>query len=75
VEPFLICASIEAIVRQRLVRKICSKCKTEIAPTEEMLMELGPHADRRPGQEVLLREGLPEPATTRVTRAEWRSSR
>jgi type IV pilus assembly protein PilB len=41
VEPFLICASMEAIVAQRLVRKICVKCKTEIAPTEEMLMELG----------------------------------
>jgi type IV pilus assembly protein PilB len=41
IEPFLICASIEAIVAQRLVRKICVKCKTEIAPTEEMLMEIG----------------------------------
>jgi type IV pilus assembly protein PilB len=41
IEPFLICASIEAIVAQRLVRKICLKCKTTIAPTEEMLMELG----------------------------------
>jgi general secretion pathway protein E/type IV pilus assembly protein PilB len=34
VEPFLICASREAIVAQRLVRKICVNCKTEIAPTE-----------------------------------------
>ena len=41
IEPFLICASMEAIVAQRLVRKICTKCKTEIAPTEEMLMEIG----------------------------------
>jgi len=41
IEPFLICASMEAIVAQRLVRKICSKCKTTVAPTEEMLMELG----------------------------------
>jgi len=41
VEPFLICASMEAIVAQRLVRKICLKCKEEIAPTEEMLMEIG----------------------------------
>ncbi len=40
VEPFLICASLEAIVAQRLVRKICAKCKEEISPTEEMLMEL-----------------------------------
>jgi type IV pilus assembly protein PilB len=41
VEPFLICASMEAIIAQRLVRRICTKCKEEIAPTEEMLMELG----------------------------------
>lgn len=41
VEPFLICASMEAIIAQRLVRRICAKCKEEIAPTEEMLMELG----------------------------------
>jgi type IV pilus assembly protein PilB len=48
VEPFLICASMEAIVAQRLVRKICVKCKEEVAPTEEMLMEIGltPHEVR-----------------------------
>lgn len=40
VEPFLICATLEAVVAQRLVRRICLKCKEEIAPTEEMLMEL-----------------------------------
>ncbi|MBI2930586.1 MAG: Flp pilus assembly complex ATPase component TadA [Planctomycetes bacterium] len=39
-EPFLICASLEAIVAQRLVRRICVKCKEEIQPTEEMLMEI-----------------------------------
>src|SRR5262249_59416148 len=42
------CASSEAIVAQRLVRKICTKCKTQVAPTEEMLMELGlTHNDTR----------------------------
>jgi type IV pilus assembly protein PilB len=41
VEPFLICASMEAIVAQRLVRRICSQCKESIVPTEEMLMEIG----------------------------------
>ncbi|MBI4565731.1 MAG: Flp pilus assembly complex ATPase component TadA [Planctomycetes bacterium] len=41
VEPFLIGASLEAIVAQRLVRRICLKCKEEIQPTEEMIMELG----------------------------------
>jgi type IV pilus assembly protein PilB len=39
-EPFLITATMEGIVAQRLVRKICLNCKTEYQPTEEMLMEL-----------------------------------
>lgn len=40
VEPFLITATLEAIVAQRLVRRICETCKEEFHPTEEMLMEL-----------------------------------
>ena len=39
-EPFLLTATIEGIVAQRLVRKICTQCKTEYTPTEEQLMEL-----------------------------------
>ncbi len=39
-EPFLVTATIEGIVGQRLVRKICENCKTEFQPTEEMLLEL-----------------------------------
>jgi type IV pilus assembly protein PilB len=39
-EPFLITATLEAIVGQRLVRRICENCKEEFHPTEEMLMEL-----------------------------------
>jgi type IV pilus assembly protein PilB len=41
VEPFLITATLEAIVAQRLVRKICIHCKTEYDPTDEQIMELG----------------------------------
>jgi type IV pilus assembly protein PilB len=41
VEPFLITATIEGIVAQRLVRKICEKCKTPFEPTDAQLMELG----------------------------------
>ncbi len=40
VENFLLTATIEAIVAQRLVRRICLKCKEEYVPTEEQLMEL-----------------------------------
>jgi type IV pilus assembly protein PilB len=41
VEPFLITATIEGIVAQRLVRTICDKCKTPFEPTEAQLLELG----------------------------------
>jgi type IV pilus assembly protein PilB len=39
-EPFLVTATIEGIIAQRLVRKICLNCKTEYTPSEEQLMEL-----------------------------------
>ncbi|UCE99684.1 MAG: Flp pilus assembly complex ATPase component TadA [Planctomycetota bacterium] len=41
VEPFLITATLEGIVSQRLVRKICEGCKEQFEPTENQLMELG----------------------------------
>ena len=41
VEAFLLTATVEGIVAQRLVRKICVGCKEEFAPTQEQLMELG----------------------------------
>jgi len=40
VEPFLVTATVEGIVAQRLVRTICPRCKEEFIPTEDLLMEL-----------------------------------
>jgi len=40
-EAFLITATLEGIIAQRLVRKICNNCKTEYEPAEDALMELG----------------------------------
>jgi type IV pilus assembly protein PilB len=40
VENFLLTATVEAIVAQRLVRRVCVKCKEEYTPGEEQLMEL-----------------------------------
>jgi len=40
VEPYLITATLEGILAQRLVRKICKECRTEFEPSREMLMEL-----------------------------------
>jgi len=39
-EPFLLTATIEGIVAQRLVRTICKECKEAYTPKEEELMEL-----------------------------------
>jgi len=40
IEPFLLTATIEGIISQRLVRKICENCKTAFEPSESQLMEL-----------------------------------
>jgi type IV pilus assembly protein PilB len=38
---FLITATVEAVLAQRLVRKICTNCRTEFTPAQEVCMELG----------------------------------
>lgn len=40
-ETFLITATVEGILAQRLVRRICTDCRTEFEPSPDMLMELG----------------------------------
>jgi len=40
VEPFLVTATLEGIVAQRLVRKICENCKVAFEPLESQLREL-----------------------------------
>ncbi|MEM9399384.1 MAG: ATPase, T2SS/T4P/T4SS family [Verrucomicrobiota bacterium] len=45
VEPFLISATMEGVLGQRLVRKICSSCCTAYEPDEAVLSQIGltPH--------------------------------
>jgi len=40
IPTFLITATVEAILAQRLVRRICSQCREEIEPTDQMIFEL-----------------------------------
>ena len=40
VPTFLITATVEAILAQRLVRRICTLCREAIVPTDDMLVEL-----------------------------------
>jgi len=41
VEPFLIASSLEGVLGQRLVRRICSSCKTPYEPSEALLRQIG----------------------------------
>jgi len=41
IEPFLVSSATEGTIAQRLVRKICSKCKEEYDPNPALLEELG----------------------------------
>jgi len=41
VEPFLIASTMEAVLAQRLVRRICPQCRTSYAPAVERLEQLG----------------------------------
>jgi len=39
-ESYLVTATLEAVVAQRLVRRICTNCRSEFEPSEDMLWEL-----------------------------------
>ena len=41
IQAFMICATVEAILAQRLVRRVCTKCREETKPSAQILFELG----------------------------------
>ncbi|HXG91811.1 MAG TPA: type IV-A pilus assembly ATPase PilB [Blastocatellia bacterium] len=41
IEPFLVATSVNLIQAQRLIRRICKECKTEIHTPEEALIDIG----------------------------------
>ena len=45
VEPFMISASLEGVLGQRLIRQICPNCRTAYEPSEALLTQMGlsPH--------------------------------
>ena len=52
VEPYLVADSVVGIMAQRLVRKLCTKCRKERLATEEEVIELG----LKPGVKVKIYE-------------------
>ena len=56
-EPFLVTATLEGIVAQRLVRRICPSCKTQYEPPLDQLMELELRPEDVEGQKFYYGKG------------------
>jgi type IV pilus assembly protein PilB len=59
VEPFLVSATVEAILAQRLVRKICTECRVTYEPSAEVLLELELKAEQVGSQRFAYGRGCP----------------
>ncbi len=46
IEPFLVASSVEGLIAQRLVRRLCKHCRREIKPDEAFLESVGFPLDR-----------------------------
>jgi general secretion pathway protein E/type IV pilus assembly protein PilB len=57
VKPFLVASSVRAILAQRLVRRICPKCKVEHVPTEGELQLLGAAVQQISGVQLFRGKG------------------
>src|SRR2546423_1829049 len=52
VPTFLITATVEAILAQRLVRRVCSQCREETTPSEDLIVDLGMKIEDFKGKKV-----------------------
>lgn len=57
VEPFLLSATLEAIIAQRLVRRICLECRTDYEPGNDELYELSLKQDEIYGKNFYYGQG------------------
>ena len=57
VPPFLITATVEAILAQRLVRRICTGCREEIVPGADVLADLEMTTDQAVGKKFFRGKG------------------
>ena len=59
VEPYMLCATLQAVLAQRLVRIICTDCKEEYTPTKEMLLPLRLSEEEVEGKKFYYGRGCP----------------
>jgi type IV pilus assembly protein PilB len=59
IEPFLLASTLEAVLAQRLVRRICPACRKAFAPGEALLRQLGMDPDALQGRAFYHSAGCP----------------
>ncbi|MDB9741617.1 GspE/PulE family protein [Akkermansiaceae bacterium] len=59
VEPFLVAASLEGVLGQRLVRKICNECRVGYEPSHNVMSQLGLSAHELGDKEFFTGKGCP----------------
>ncbi len=57
IEPFLLTATVQGILAQRLVRRICAECKTFYEPGDDVLRRLGLTTQQAVGQKFAYGKG------------------
>ena len=57
VESYLITSTVRCLIAQRLVRRLCSQCKTAVRLSEDMLRDFGEQADFEPGAVIYEHKG------------------
>jgi type IV pilus assembly protein PilB len=51
IEPFLLASTLEGVLAQRLVRRLCPACRAAYKPTEALLHQLGVEPGKLAGRE------------------------
>ena len=57
IEPFLLTATLQGILAQRLVRRVCAECKTFYEPADDVLRRLGLTAEQVVGSKFAYGKG------------------
>ena len=60
VAPFLVSSSVNCIVAQRLLRRVCQNCREEFTPHEELLRELQLDTERLKDATIFKEKGCSE---------------
>ncbi len=60
IEPFLVTSSVNAILAQRLVRRLCKTCREPIEPDQESLQSIGITPEMLNGNTIYRDKGCPD---------------